>query len=130
MNLKAEMIISKLLEFYCNSPEMLPFTHRNRIAREIAAEKLSQTTENILIQYFLGIINGSKKEIRRTIEAKLKEEFSYIPNDSSIRDDAVKKVITTRVVVDYVAGMTDRMAEMKYNEIVSSNTTWSTVYGE
>lgn len=130
MNLKAELIITKLLEFYCNSPEMLPFTQRNRLAREISSERLNHTTEKILIQYFLGIINGSKKEIQKAIETELKEKFSFEKNDTCIRADVVEKVITTRLVVDYVAGMTDRMAEMKYNEIVSSNTNWSTVYGE
>ena len=35
-----------------------------------------------------------------------------------------------RIVADYIASMTDRMAEKKYNEIVSSSTSWSKVYGE
>ena len=37
-------------------------------------------------------------------------------------------ITKARVIADYIASMTDRMAEKKYNEIVSSSTTWSTTY--
>lgn len=39
-------------------------------------------------------------------------------------------VIKLRIIVDYVSGMTDRMAEKKYNEICSSSTQWSKAYSE
>ena len=34
-----------------------------------------------------------------------------------------------RIVADYVANMTDRMAKLKYDEIKSSDTRWSNAYG-
>ena len=39
-------------------------------------------------------------------------------------------ITKARVVADYIACMTDRMAAKKYNEIVSSRTTWSTSFQE
>jgi len=36
-----------------------------------------------------------------------------------------KHIAKARIVADYIASMTDRYAEKKYNEIVSSNTVWS-----
>lgn len=44
--------------------------------------------------------------------------------------ELVYDVIILRIIVDYVAGMTDRMAEKKYNEIISSSTNWSKEYSE
>lgn len=41
-----------------------------------------------------------------------------------------KDAITLRIIADYVSGMTDRMAEKKYNEIISSSTSWSEAYSE
>ena len=37
-------------------------------------------------------------------------------------------ITQARVIADYIASMTDRMAEKKYEEIMSSNTSWSTEY--
>ena len=41
-----------------------------------------------------------------------------------------RHITKARIVADYIACMTDRMAAKKYNEIESSNTTWSTSYQE
>lgn len=130
MNIKAKKIINTLLNFYCDSPKMLPYAYRNRLSQEITNEKKYQTTDKLLVEYFSDIIESSKREIQKDIGKSLKEKFSFEKHDKNIRVDIVEKAITTRIVVDYVAGMTDRMAEMKYNEIVSSSTTWSIVYGE
>lgn len=130
MNLKAKTIITKLLDFYCASPEMLPHTFRNRIAREIACEKEDSKISTILKQYFDSLIDNSENEYREDMKKKLMEKNLYVKGSNSVNPDVVQRAIITRVVVDYIAGMTDRMAEMKYNEIISSSTSWTTVYGE
>ena len=58
---------------------------------------------------------------------KLTKEVLGMIDEHSI---FVKDVIILRVIADYVSGMTDRMAEMKYNEICSSGTQWSKEYSE
>jgi len=48
--------------------------------------------------------------------------------NSNAKDGYVKlcrHIAKARIVADYIASMTDRYAEKKYNEIVSSSTTWS-----
>jgi len=40
----------------------------------------------------------------------------------------VSKTILARVIADYIGGMTDRMAILKYNEIETSSTTWTEKY--
>lgn len=42
----------------------------------------------------------------------------------------INNVIQLRIIVDYISGMTDRMAEMKYNEIIQSTSQWSKAYSE
>ena len=37
----------------------------------------------------------------------------------------VCRVIILRIIVDYVVGITDRMAEKEYNQIISSLTNWA-----
>ncbi|MDR0883433.1 MAG: HD domain-containing protein [Oscillospiraceae bacterium] len=41
-----------------------------------------------------------------------------------------RHITTARTVADYIACMTDRMAEKKYTEITSASTAWSTSYHE
>lgn len=41
-----------------------------------------------------------------------------------------RHITKARVIADYIASMTDRMAEKKFNEIISSNTAWSDSYHE
>lgn len=130
MNLKAAKIINTLLDFYCNNPNMLPYTFRSRIAREISYEMENRETEALIIAYFEDLLACAKPEYRESVKKTLCSEHQYTQNDVKLNDGIIKKFITTRIVVDYVSGMTDRMAELKYNEIVSSSTAWSTVYGE
>lgn len=60
-------------------------------------------------------------------EDKLKKHIESILEDNPT---TIKNVILLRVIADYISGMTDRLAEKKYNEIYSSSTQWSKEYSE
>jgi len=51
-----------------------------------------------------------------------------IPEVTEEEYNAEFKAIRARSVADYVASMTDRMAKLKYDEIVSSETRWSDAF--
>ena len=55
-------------------------------------------------------------------------EGRRIPEDKEEEFSNEFKAIRARAVADYVASMTDRMAKLKYDEIVSSETRWSDAF--
>lgn len=77
---QAQKIIKKLLEYYTEHPDMLPYSQRKKFRRDKNIEKIT-------------------------------DDFGALYS-----------------IVDYVAGMTDRMAKKKYDEIMSSDTKWSNEY--
>ena len=89
----ANEIVTELLDYYVEHPEMLPYSQRNRLNKQ---------------QYCLSV-----------------EE---VPEMSEADRVILSKKNIIRVVADYVAGMTDRMAKLKYDEIKSSDTKWRNQY--
>lgn len=156
MTQKAETIIRQLLSFYCENDQMLPLKQRKRIEFETSVPAIVNRTKHLLIQYYLDLIDGYIKESERSGKSKsiyldrISEKmpglklWELLDSDSISLEDVKEKVkkemaehsqlvsdaIKLRVVADYVSGMTDRMAEKKYNEICSSSTYWSKAYSE
>lgn len=155
MNHTAKQIIDSLYEFYSKHPHMLPLKQRNRIKQEITVA--CTDIENCLMKkllieyYYLKIIeaedevalsdslsknllhkvsNGFITTDRETVRNQLHKGYEIFKNSFIVKPQEIKRVITLRVITDYIAGMTDRMAEMKYNEIISSSAQWSQEYTE
>jgi len=55
---------------------------------------------------------------------------AFIKFSKKILEYEVQDVVWARIIADYVASMTDRMAVLKYKEITSEKTAWSTNYSE
>jgi len=72
--------------------------------------------------------NDDNDDIKKLLE-DLKMEVGDSIEDRKIEFFALcKHIAKARVIADYIATMTDRYAEKKYNEIKSSNTAWSTSF--
>ena len=159
MTQKAKIIIDELMDYYYKNPYMLPLKHRKRIEFEFNTPSICDKTKYLLKSYYKKIIQDEYNkdlmlnagndfhinQLRQRIQDKAKRliEHSNLDNESDAKkltkevlgmiDEHsifVKDVIILRVIADYVSGMTDRMAEMKYNEICSSGTQWSKEYSE
>ena len=157
MSHKAEIIIEKLLSFYHANPEMLPLKYRNRIAQESNLPQIINRTKDLLKKYYEDCIKEAISEdtisdsdddlnfnqIQELISCKFekltgkklekfcwKELITEVKNVIESNNQFAVDAIKLRVVADYVSGMTDRMAEKKYNEICSSSTHWSKEYTE
>lgn len=158
MNYTAKQILDVLYEFYSNHPYMLPLKQRNRIEQEftIACSNSKESDlQNALLEYYYTKLKDVKdkktrKEIlnilcdglsKRTIDNDTemrKAIINVMSNRSlnkfkrtfSVKPKEIRRVITLRIITDYIAGMTDRMAEMKYNEIITSSAQWSQEYTE
>ena len=159
MNYTAKQIIEELYRFYSTNPSMLPLKQRNRIEQEFmvaASSSNSYGLQNTLLEYYYIKLKETKdnkeerkklaeflcnaliiKVINKNTESK-KDGINFNKSISlksfkmnfGVSSEEIRRVITLRVITDYIAGMTDRMAEMKYNEIVSSNAQWSQEYTE
>lgn len=155
MTLTAETIINRLLSYYQKHSEMLPLKQRKRIEIETEA---NQSIVELLKQYYWENVGNEKfqkyisdeitdyyeknwptvvpdiinsiKEKKQLNEEETLEIINEIFADEKIKNYFVNRVIVLRIIVDYISGMTDRMAEKKYNEIVSSSTNWSKEYSE
>lgn len=134
MSYQANKIVTKLMAYYSEKSYMLPLKQRNTIDFECNNQKTIEIVKRTLMDYYIRIFQNENKEQTRLLEEKLnvkKECFvnKTIDNDIPL-EKLAKEAITKRVVADYVSGMTDRMAEKKYNEILSSSTYWSKEYSE
>lgn len=121
MTQKAEIIIQKLMDYYFENYEMLPIKYRNRVEFESNHKQNLSNVKKLLKEYYMDKANDENAE------SVLRERLQLLEQPS---DKVVKEVIKLRIIADYVSGMTDRMAEMKYNEICSSGTQWSKAYSE
>lgn len=160
MTKKAEMIIEKLMDFYYKNHHMLPLKYRKKIELESCVVDNIKRTTALLQQYYKDRIEDSMKEdelsdkhtnfenIKKMIidKAKLlgetnlevlncsKEDSEKLiettTNNIGTNDIYAKDAIKLRIIADYISGMTDRMAEKKYNEICSSSTQWSKAFTE
>jgi len=170
MKVKAQMIITKLLDFYMQRDDMLPNEYRNRI--EYSAQRLFYTNymdvesnPKLALKYLQERVSERNVQINKykemckehTQDEDIKEcLYEYISSIKSkginvpdiideiaeynrdknceiiITEDHLMKLCNhiskARVITDYIACMSDRMAEKKYNEIVSSSTKWSMSY--
>ncbi len=154
MNCTAEQILNTLFNFYFSNPQMLPLKQRNKIEQEISVEELREkdgdSLSNKLMDYYWFKLCSNentetlidrlipkiryedpnideKKIIEILSNLRLKEDFLQHFN---ITKTTIKETIILRVIADYIAGMTDRMAELKYNEVVSSSSQWCQEYTE
>jgi dGTP triphosphohydrolase len=84
---------------------------------EIFVKQKSHGNDSGVIRNLLQILHDSHKVIS-------------IANSKTELFKLCKHVAKARIIADYIATMTDRYAEKKYNEIVSSSTTWSTSFHE
>ncbi len=160
MTKKAEIIVNKLMEFYYNNYEMLPLKYRKRIDFECSNKRNIDKINALLIEYYKNIIEYAykadkmcKTESISNVVCAINNIYNKVyyltKNDDCVNKNAnshtfskdiervvkeniviAKDTIKLRVIADYVSGMTDRMAEMKYNEICSSSTQWSKAYSE
>ncbi len=63
-------------------------------------------------------------------EEKYQKFKNEVCNTIISNEAFAKDAIKLRIIADYISGMTDRMAEKKYNEICSSSTQWSRAFTE
>ncbi len=156
MTCTAEKIIFTLLDFYHKNYDMLPLKQRKRIEAEIEREKINKEISGLLFDFYVDFAEEHGREaFVESLFDKLRNKDNIDIIDavderkiSAIREGLsrdfmfeLRKVlkenptlvydaIILRIIVDYVSGMTDRMAEKKYNEILSSSTNWSKEYSE
>ena len=134
MSYQAYKIVTKLMNYYSKKSYMLPLKQRNAIDFECNNQKMIEIVKRTLMDYYMSIFQNENKEQADLLEGKLKVKKECFVNKTIDNDipweKLAKEAITKRVVADYVSGMTDRMAEKKYNEIMSSSTYWSKEYSE
>ena len=160
MTCTAEKIIFTLLDFYHKNYHMLPLKQRKMIEAEIEREKNYNKVSDLLFNYYVNFAEERGREVfleKLFNKLRNKENIEIFNRDnkkvdertiSAIREglsidfmfelkrvlndypELVYDVIILRIIVDYVSGMTDRMAEKKYDEILSSSTNWSKEYSE
>lgn len=80
-----------------------------------------------LLRYYNDFYELLEKERKIYNEHEIHE---YDITEDELRDTLLGQCILARVVVDYIASMTDRMATKKYDEIKSSKVKWSATYSE
>lgn len=160
MTCTAEKIIFTLLDFYHKNYHMLPLKQRKLIEAEIEREKIYNKVSDLLFKYYVDFAEEKGREVfleslfnklrnKENIEILKREDGKVDERTiSAIREglsidfmfelrrvlkdypELVYDIIVLRIIADYVSGMTDRMAEKKYNEILSSSTNWSKEYSE
>jgi predicted deoxyguanosinetriphosphate triphosphohydrolase len=106
--------------------------HKYKYLRKAATSYID--LPEILTSLKLLLDSSKNKSNRIKMPKRLIELINnYNKNNYSfdeIHSEFCQHIAQARVVADYIACMTDRMAEKKYNEIISSSTTWSTSYHE
>lgn len=159
MTKKAEMIIGKLLDFYYSNYHMLPLKYRKRIEIETSLCDNLKRIQFLLQQYYIerieeavleGELSGSNEKfediknivinkINHLLQANLDSsafnaenyhDLEKVVQDKITDEVFAKDAVKLRIIADYISGMTDRMAEKKYNEICSSSTQWSRAFTE
>lgn len=146
MTQKAKMIINELMNYYFANYEMLPLKHRNRVEFETNQKDICSKVKELLKEYYKAKISelssddcspawehlehAGLSELKNVTKEPADIQGETINKVINENENLVKEVIKLRIVADYVSGMTDRMAEMKYNEIQSSGTQWSKAYSE
>jgi len=86
-----------------------------------------------MVDDFVGDVDGEKYGIPKTVcdfMKKLKKEGYSKTATGDFYAELGRYIAKARVIADYIASMTDRMAAMKYDEISSSGTAWSYSYHE
>ncbi|MCL2773365.1 MAG: HD domain-containing protein [Oscillospiraceae bacterium] len=155
MSRKAEQIVKKLFEFFFDSDnfDMLPNefkSHEKRYYEENYLQDFEKYLKEYLGDRLLEIqhplnpednwdeIGDKIREIDSNVSRNIFQEELKENRHINLQNlgkwiekkEHIKKVIRARIIADYIASMTDRMATLKYNEIMSSNTKWSTDYNE
>ncbi len=159
MTQKAQQIIECLMEYFHNHDEMLPIKQRNRIVFEQNLTDKRNKIQELLIEYYMDYFKNHCKPnaiafnkeffdkfFKRYFKGKVSEKYEKrLEGFEKLEDKEQRKllknifrdcrgiiddVIKLRVIADYVSGMTDRLAEKKYNEIKSSTTSWTKEFTE
>lgn len=153
MNMKAERIIKTLFKHYTKQYKMLPPEYRQKYYKlteaNIKIYKASAKFESgdegaeddgkgaitqLLIKNLIELKANMQKKMTSDEESeetnKLNALIDTLSDESEInekRDAFINQAILSRIVADYIASMTDRMAIKKYNELNSSEIDWSYV---
>ena len=93
-------------------------------------ENKNKFKEKNIKQFLTNIFPDDKNNIitSRTDIIEKDDGKNLIVSSKKDVENYIKSVITARVVADYVASMTDRMAEQKYEEITSDKAQWTNTY--
>lgn len=151
MTQKARRIVYRLMSFFHQYPEMLPIKQRKRIEFEINFTQKRNGIRDLLVEYYIDFLRNHRSEKGQTavlsiikkyapncdktkyenlFELNEEEQRNLLKNIFQDNREIINNVIRLRVIADYVSGMTDRLAEKKYNEIVSSTTSWTKEFSE
>jgi dGTP triphosphohydrolase len=98
----------------CNADEKLRFERLKKILTSIKDMTTDTQPADVMNKYFSD--GGKRKEFHDFYD--------------KINDYDHTHLIRARVVADYIASLTDRMAIKKYDEIETSNTKWSKEYSD
>lgn len=116
-----------LIDYYMGKIDRIDQIHNgNNFTDSFDSSNILNRIINKLNSLCLNDCKFQKEDDEDDIETIKKNTLNLINTNDEVAKDAIK----LRVIADYVSGMTDRMAEMKYNEICSSGTQWSKAYSE
>ena len=154
MKIKAHKVITKLFTFYMKNEDMLPPASKQAIdsysqkLTGFLGDRITSDSDTrlLVVQYIRELHSLGKLSFDNNypVEARFLEEHSSVisaKNDKNIEGKTLRDILMradsekyyelcrhiakARIVADYIASMTDRFAENKYNEIISSSTMWS-----
>lgn len=151
MTQKAKQIVKHLMDFFHEHPEMLPIKQRKRIEFEINFTQKRNSIRDLLVEYYIDFLqnnhsvkgketvfsifekhapNCEKEKYNPLFDLKKEGQQKLLKNVFQDYREIINDVIRLRVIADYISGMTDRLAEKKYNEIFSSTTSWTKEFSE
>lgn len=152
MTSQAEKIINELFYFFFKHFNMIPLhfrKHKNFYKNSRFQEYLIKYLEQVLSDICEYEVKGHVLIAKTVYEQAMKSEtnstngfkdlMKYLDiqeHNGNYRlgskgyDEYIEKAIEARIVADYIASMSDRMATLKYEEIMSSSTKWSVDYKE
>jgi len=117
------LVIQYMRELY-KKGKFPPNENRKKIVKRILANADIKVPEKA--RFILKYTN--KIKVTPDIKHNSDIELRNILLSTNAKEDYIelcKHIAKARIVADYIASMTDRYAEKKYNEIVSSSTAWS-----
>jgi predicted deoxyguanosinetriphosphate triphosphohydrolase len=129
-----DVIVSR--DFHKNLATIRKISKDNMPGTDQVAPEMSEPLSSIL--KIIGELAKSNEQIRNEIpaaregrqEVLFEKKFAGKNKRVNPFRNHVSKTILARIIADYICGMTDRMAILKYSEITSSTTSWTENYNE